>query len=384
MRRAHVAVLLLLLLAAGCSRPEAAGPSAELRLEPTARELTPSAGRDAQLLVRASGALLVSVVQKAAGGGAELMLYRSEDGGDTLSEPVRINSTPGEVQGHGESAPLLLAGAGMDVYAVWLARGAEGRRALRVARSGDFGRSFSPPVDAPVDAADAPSFFGAASGADGTLVVAWFGKGTAQQTLPGTSLLWVATSRDGGRSFGPALQAAANVCPCCRPVLAATPEGRWFLAWRNVAPGHLRDIVVAASDDGGQRWSAPVPVADERWRIDGCPHSGAALLVHAGALYAAWYSEVEGRAGLFWAKSPVGALAFGPRESLGGAIQDANHASLAVVGERVVAAFQGRAADEQEGWGPVGVFVRTLAPRPLPALRLPQGKGSASYPRVVR
>ena len=43
------------------------------------------------------------------------------------------------------------------------------------------------------------------------------------------------------------------------------------------------------------------------WRIDGCPHAGPGLAVDAaGRLHAAWYTGVEGRAGLYHAVSDDG------------------------------------------------------------------------------
>lgn len=386
-------VLPLLLVVSGCKESEPAaraeptrtvraGPSGSapsapsLSFEPTPAPLVTASARDPKLVVRASGAIYALIAQRTEEGGHDAVLYRSDDGGDHFGEPIRLNEIPGEVRSHGETAPKLLLGPRSELYAFWVGKGA-----LRLARSLNYGRSFEPPLEVPTGSEDPPSFFNAEVSADGILMIAWLGRLPGEETAPGTSLLVSATSKDRGKTFSAPTVIARDVCPCCRPTVTAGEKGEGFVVWRQVV-GEVRDMVAAKTADGGKTWSSPVPVSNDGWKIPGCPHSGAAVALVRDELYVTWYSEAEGRGKLYATKSPTAKLGFGPRRELSRGVHDANHPSLAVSGDEVLAAFQGRDPAERGGWGPLGVYVRSLT-GDEPALRVPSGTASASYAEVV-
>ncbi|MDQ2825562.1 MAG: glycoside hydrolase [Actinomycetota bacterium] len=144
-----------------------------------------------------------------------------------------------------------------------------------VARSDDGGRSFSPPVvvSEPDRLAVQPSVVALPGG--GVLVGA-LDLGNDRQTyqstdqgLPGPPpaarwrvVSW--TSRDGGRTFGPAAVVTADVVPVQRVLVDLSPapafavdtaRNRLFATWES---GH--DVLLSRSDDGGASWSPPHPV----------------------------------------------------------------------------------------------------------------------------
>jgi hypothetical protein len=223
----------------------------------------------------------------------------------------------------------------------------------------------------------APSFFDAEIAPDGTVVIAWLGAVEGRSTPPGTSFVSVLATQDGKR-FSDPVAVAEGVCPCCRPALAFTPEGRWFVGFRQVRQG-VRDIALASSEDRGATWSPPARVFDDGWRIDGCPHSGPALAVAAGALWVAWYSAAEGTPRLYWTRRSLEAQRFEPRRRLSGALLDPNQPALAVDGDRVFSAFQARDPEARGGWGPLGIYLAELGGAPAP-VRAPGGAGSATEP----
>jgi hypothetical protein len=376
MKGLHIVVLasVTALVGAAC-RKEAAPAAGELVFEPEPRRLLDAPSREPHLVVRASGDVFALLVRPAEGGGADLVLVNSGDGGDHFGSPAVINTVPGEVRSHAGGTPRLLLGPRSEFYAVWAGKGA-----LRVAKSTTYGRSFAPPVDVPTGSDGAPSFFTAELAPDGTLLLAWLGSVAGRAPAPGTSFVSVAATRDGAR-FEVFPGVGSSVCPCCRPALAADAEGRWFLSYRTVREG-IRDMAVQSSTDRGKSWSPPVPVSEDGWRIDGCPHSGPALALTGGQLHVAWYSEGEGVPRLYWTRSPAGQLAFEPRRRLSEALLDANQPSLAVQGGAVYAAFQGRDAQAREGWAPVGVYVRRMSDGAPPPVRVPGGSGSASFPEL--
>jgi hypothetical protein len=128
--------------------------------------------------------------------------------------------------------------------------------------------------------------------------------------------VFYASSADGGHTFSPNRRVASEVCPCCKTSLAAAPDGRVYVGWRHVLPGDFRHIAVASTANGGQTFSEPVVVSDDRWMIAGCPVSGAALAVGAnGALRVLWYTAGEaGAPGLYWTESRDGGRTFAPRK----------------------------------------------------------------------
>lgn len=368
----RVLLITLCLLLAGCR--ERAPAAAPVRFEPQARPLAKTAARDPKVVVRASGDVF-ALVARHGPEGADAVVLQSSDHGDHFSQVAVLNQVPGEVIAHGETAPRLLLGPRSEFYAVWTA--SDG---LKVSRSFTYGRSFEPPVTA---MPDAPSFYTAGIAPDGTLLVAWLGTAPGKpKGAAGTTHLNVAASKDRGATFELFLGVATDVCPCCRPAIVGDASGRWYLAWRAVSAGSVRDMVAAVSADRGQSWSPPVPVSNDGWKINGCPHSGPALQVAGSRLHIAWYSEAEGNGRTYWTRSPLESLAFEPRRLLSSGVKDANHPVLAAEADTVWAAFQGRDAQEREGWGAPAIYVRPLrddAPAPLPA---PRGAGSASHPEL--
>jgi len=369
-------LLLGALVITGCKKePAAAVPAATF--EPQARALLPEQSRTPKVVVRASGDLFALVARKA-GDGADAVLLTSMDGGDHFLPLATLNTVPGEVIAHGEISPRLLLGPRSEFYAVWTS--ASG---LKVARSLNFGRSFEAPITVSLGMEGAPSFHTAEVAPDGTLLVAWLGKAPGQTTPPGTSHLMLASSRDKGGTFQVLPPVASGVCPCCRPSIAADATGRWYLSWRSVFPGSIRDMVAAASRDRGASWSKPVPVSLDGWKIEGCPHSGPALQVVGPWLYVAWYSAAGGEGRVWWTRSPREGLAFEPRQSLSGELKDANHPSLSADGDQVWAAFAARDPLDRAGWGPPTVFVRPLGTLAVAPLAAPRAQGSASHPQLM-
>ncbi|MCS5637327.1 MAG: glycoside hydrolase [Myxococcota bacterium] len=377
---AFAASLATAALAAGCG----AEPGAQVVFEGRPRVLGEGAARDPQLLVRASGAISVLAVEPAAGGGSDLRLHVSPSGGDLFEAGPRLNDFAGSVRSHGEGTPILLEAPGGKFYAVWLGGRGEGKRGnvIRVARSDDFLRSFGPPIElgAAIGRGTGPAFFDATVAPDGTVIVAWLGPSLGD-SLPGSSDVLVSSSRNQARSFSEPVSAAGDVCPCCRPGLAADESGRWYLAWRAMDEEDIRDLAIATSEDRGKSWGSAQPIPGPSWQIDGCPHSGPSLEVMDGNLFAAWYTEATGRSRLYWSTSADGGRTFSPAEDIAGEILDPNHPQLGIIDDRLFVTFQGRDPVEEGSWGASRPFVRDLGadggPQPV---AVPAGRGSASYP----
>ena len=256
---------------------------------------------------------------------------------------VVLRDSLGPIEPHGESPPKLAWSADGSLNALYVvAKLVPGRRfpasALRFVRSADGGRSWSAPVTVTDDSAfGSHNFHALYAAGDGAVYASWLDGRT------GKSKVFMTRSTDGGRTWMPNVQVSVGeACPCCRTAMASGPDGTMYLAWRHVAPGNVREVVVARSADKGATWSEPVRAQRDGWVFDGCPHAGPSLQVdEAGRVHIAWWSGKEGAAGVWFARSTDGARSFGAPEPLGVAeFSRPAHVQLALDGpDRLVAAW---------------------------------------------
>ena len=318
----------------GCS----AGPAVELA-EPTTVSAPTAVGAAPMFVVGPDGRRTAAWIS-APGGGTDGRLYVSTDG----APPVELRDSLGAIEAHGESPPKLAYapdGVLHGLYAV--AKVVPGRRfpasALRSIRSDDGGRTWSDPVTVTDDSEfGSHNFHALHADASGVVWASWLdGRG-------GKSAAYVSRSTDGGRTWSPNVRVdMGESCPCCRTAVATDPRdpSRAWMSWRTVAPGNVREVVVASSTDGGATWSAPVRAQRDGWVFEGCPHAGPALRVDsAGRVHVAWWSGKEGAAGVFYARSDDGGRSFADAVPLGVApFSRPAHVQLAVDGREVVAAW---------------------------------------------
>jgi hypothetical protein len=203
---------------------------------------------------------------------------------------VPVSQPDAQISSHGENSPVL-ATSPTGIYALWEQARDGGGNDLMVARSLNFGHSFDQPVRVIDDTK--PSFQGFASSGiapNGDVYVVWLDGREAREN-PETFDLYVARSQDHGASFGPNARVERLACPCCRPRIAFGSHGEVYIAWRKDFPGNIRDMVLSVSRDGGKSFAPAVRIAEDNWRLRGCPDSGPSLIENAGRLYVAWLTE---------------------------------------------------------------------------------------------
>jgi hypothetical protein len=264
---------------------------------------------------------------------ADVWLAHLDGEGKPLGQPARVNPNAGGATAWRGDPPTVAVSAEGAVYVGWTARdeSAEHATTLYLSTSRDGGRSFGPPskVNDDPKPCDHGMHSLAVSG-DGRVYVAWLderdierkeadpAQAPSHKHTESNRVVYFATSADGGRTFSPNLRVAGEVCPCCKTSLDVGDDGRVYVGWRQVLPGNFRHIAVASSNDGGQTFSPPVVVSDDRWELPGCPVSGPALAAGAnGSLRVLWYTAGEaGRPGLYWSESNDGGRTFLPRRVL--------------------------------------------------------------------
>lgn len=338
-------------------------------------------GRDPSLAVRPSGAVSMLAVDQ-----GDLWLLTSFDGGDSFEQRARVNEIPGEVTSHGENSPRLHMRSRSEVYCLWQARaGDSGGSVLRLARSADWGETFEKSVLVDALAPPSQAFATLNVSPGGQVFVAWLDGRERSAGHGGSAALYLARSANRGRSFEPSVRVSANVCPCCRPSIAFTGEQTLHVAFRGVTSDHVRDILIATSHDGGATWHGPVRVAEDNWRIHGCPHSGASLAVVGRRLFVSWYTVTSGQGAIYYAWSDDGGATFSPRRPLSENVVDANHPQLLTAGEKILAVFQGREPEQNQGWGKIGTYYREIdaAGAVAQLFRIEPAKASAAYPAIA-
>lgn len=252
--------------------------------------------------------------------GGDILFARSEDGGKTFTRPLNLsNSLAGDGKGrisehiwHNGSLDIA-AGADGAVYAAWT----EYEGALWFSRSGDGGKSFSPPRriagGGSEKPARAPSL---ALGPERAVYLAWtVGEDNAAD-------IRVARSADGGASFGEPRIVAPSPGYSDAPKLAVDPPGALHLVYAESSGGPFTPsrIRYTRSADGGRTFEPPREIS--------APGAGfPALSVDAkGNLYVLWelFSDPRGYPrGLALAVSRDAGRSFTPPAVVPGSIDPA-------------------------------------------------------------
>lgn len=247
-------------------------PDGEVRFVDTQRPFAPD------LAFAPDGTLYVVYANLMGSGNVpdNLWLARSDDGGATLAEPVRVAGErvfQARVAVDPEGV-LHVTYLQADDIAVW---SLPSPAPVVATRSEDGGETFTEPV---VVSDTQRSRVGVATpviDAAGDLVVLYQDfKGNVRDfmNLEGPaweepSALVVTRSTDGGRSFSPGVEIDDEVLVGKRfivflpefPSLAAGPEGALYVAWADARDG-THDVWLRRSRDGGRTWSGRVRVND--------------------------------------------------------------------------------------------------------------------------
>lgn len=323
--------------------------------------------------------------------GGRVMAARADSPGAPLGSAEVLNAQPETIDANAD-ARIALAADGMGrVYAAWASRDKSYNGAMVLARSSDGGRTFRParPV-----AADPASQRFPAMVVDGKdrLYLAWIDKRQAAAAKRegrahkggGLALAW---SDDGAETFSHEGIALPDVCECCRIGLGLTPDGRPVAVWRHIFDPNIRDHAVMVFNDRDHPGTLR-KISDDDWRVDACPHMGAALAVGAGgALHVAWYSGGGKRKGWFAASAAGPDAPFSEPRSLGDTAKAVSHPSFLAAGDRLWLAwkeFDGdittiqvqASTDGGASWSPPRTAARTVDASDRPVL---VGHGARAY-----
>ncbi len=98
-----------------------------------------------------------------------------------------------------------------------------------------------------------------------------------------------------------------RVCDCCQTDVARTTDGV-VVVYRDRDAGEIRDIRAARFEAG--RWHTPVTVADDGWKIAGCPVNGPAVAATGKTVVVGWFTAVGNSPEVRLARSMDGGHSF--------------------------------------------------------------------------
>ncbi len=243
----------------------------------------------------ATGRLWLAFVE-----GDSIYVTSSDDGGRTFALAVPVNRGAEKIDANGEGRPKIAVTKNGTLLVTWTEKLEKPYSGLiRFSRSTDAGRSFAPPVTLNDDGLETGHRFDALAVApSGAILVAWIDKRDLERARSegkpyAGAAVYVAVSRDEGRTFEPNRKVKDNVCECCRLSFAFDENGEASLLFRDIVDGGIRDHVLAKGV-GESEPPAIHRVSFDEWKIDACPHHGPALFIDSlGRYHAAWFTAGE-------------------------------------------------------------------------------------------
>jgi hypothetical protein len=189
----------------------------------------------------------------------------------------------------------------------WLQKSGPGTYAydVRLAFSKDQGKTWSAPITPHHDGTQTEHGFASLFQMPGAgLGLIWLdgramkgehaGHGSGDMSVRFTSF-----GRDGTQ--GAEIPLDIRVCECC-PTTAVATSGGVIAAFRDRSPDEMRDIAITRFEGG--KWTTPVPLHQDGWKVPACPVNGPVLSARGSNVAAAWFTvqNDEGRSFVAFSK----------------------------------------------------------------------------------
>ena len=233
--------------------------------------------------------------------GGNLFFVRSKNQGRTFSPPLQVNSQPGSVIAVGTiRGGQMAVGAGGRVHVAWNGSnsalplgpvnpesGKPGQPML-YSRLNEQGTAFEPQRNLMRRTFGLDGGGTIAADARGNVFVAWHGKGKGAAEGEAGRQVWIAASRDAGKTFAeetPAWNEPTGACGCCGMTLFAAGDGTLLGLYRSATGNVHRDIYLISSGDQGRSFQGSLV---HPWEINACPMSSMSFAEGAGVMLAAW------------------------------------------------------------------------------------------------
>jgi hypothetical protein len=221
--------------------------------------------------------------------------------------------------------PSVMRLANGTIVAHWLQKSGAGTYAydVRLSHSTDDGRTWTSSVTPHSDGTQTEHGFASLVQMPGAgLGLVWLdGRATKSGGGHGGHGAGAMTLRFGAfdRQWKQTVETAVDdrVCDCCPTAAAVTADGP-IVVYRDRSDDEIRDISVSRLIDG--KWSEPVPVHRDNWKIQACPVNGPAIDARGRDVVVAWFSAVGDQPKAFVAFSKDAGRSFGPPIRLDGGV----------------------------------------------------------------
>jgi hypothetical protein len=236
----------------------------------------------------------------------DVFYTRSKDFGDAFSSPVRVNSQEGSAIAIGAiRGAHISVGKRNRVHVAWNGsdtaepRGPINPEAGRpgspmlYARLNDRGTAFEPQRNLMQQTFGLDGGGSVAADQSGNVYVGWHGKAPGARAGEAGRQIWIARSRDEGRTFAeerPASDAPTGACGCCGMRLFADSRGVIHGLYRSAREDVHRDICVLRSQDNGTTFSVALL---HPWNINACPMSSMDLVEAGSEVLGAWETQTQ-------------------------------------------------------------------------------------------
>lgn len=233
-------------------------------------------------------------------------------------------TTPQQVAGGSDwfvnwaDVPSVIRLADGSIYGHWLQKSGKGTYAydVRLARSTDGGKTFSTSFTPHSDGTQTEHGFaslfqmpGAGLGLvwlDGRAMKSGAGHESHGASGGAMSVRGAIYDRSGTQMSEGAVD--LRVCECCPTAAAVTADGL-IIAYRDRSEEEIRDIYIARYVNG--KWTTPVPVHADNWKINACPVNGPALSAEGKSVAIAWFTAKGDEGHSFAAFSSNAGASFG-------------------------------------------------------------------------
>ena len=270
----------------------------------------PNGGIQPQLIVGKDGAIHMLYYKGEAGAG-DIFYVKSDDSGQSFSEPQRVNSQLGSAIAAGTIRGAHLALGKHDrVHVAWNGSGKATPKGLPnpqiaedspyrlsspmlYARMNADGTGFEPQRNLMTSTYALDGGGSVAADDEGNVYVVWHANSVEGSPGEGERAVWVAISRDDGQTFSAESRANRNptgACGCCGLRATTDQRGTLFVLYRSADRTVHRDMYLLTSDDRGATFTN---TKLDNWEIGQCVMSSAAFHSSDRGLLAAWETEEQ-------------------------------------------------------------------------------------------
>jgi len=233
--------------------------------------------------------------------GGDLFYTKSPDYGVTWTVPLRVNSDPGTSIALGTiRGGQMSIGRNGRIHVAWNGSAASQSRGPMNPESGQPGApmlysrlndnhaAFEPDRSLMTRTFGLDGGGTVASDRAGNVYVAWHGKAAGATAGEAGRQVWIAVSRDDGRTFAPehpAWSDPTGACGCCGMAMEADETSTVRVLYRSATESVHRDIYLLTSLDLGRSFDGQKL---HNWNINACPMSSMAFSEGPAGIVGAW------------------------------------------------------------------------------------------------